>query len=130
MVRKIFPIVVLFILSLLALPCRAQERIKFPVGVSNKTQAQSPLYVAQRKGFYEQQGLEVQLILLRGGAQTIQALVGGSLYVAAASATLSVGAIEGGADLAMVGGVVNGPTHAIVGGKKHKTYQDLRGAIV
>src|SRR5262245_50954722 len=115
MIKRNFPVVVLLVLSLPTVPCRAQERIKFPVGVSNKTQAQSALYVAQRKGFYEQQGLEVQLILLRGGAQTIQALVGGSLYVAAASAAVSVGAIEGGADLAMIAGVVNGPTHAIVG---------------
>jgi ABC-type nitrate/sulfonate/bicarbonate transport system substrate-binding protein len=38
--------------------------------------------------------------------------------------------VDQGLDLVSVGGVINGLTHMILGGKKFKTYEDLRGATV
>ena len=45
---------------------QAQEKPKIFVGESSKTLGCSPLWVATRKGFFDQQGLDVQLMLLRG----------------------------------------------------------------
>jgi ABC-type nitrate/sulfonate/bicarbonate transport system substrate-binding protein len=58
----------------------AQEKTKIYLGASSKTLGYSPLWVATKKGFFEQQGLDVQLVLLRGMPMTVQALAAGSLH--------------------------------------------------
>ena len=44
----------------------AQERAKFPVSVSSKTLGYGPLWAASKQGFFQRQGLDVELILVRG----------------------------------------------------------------
>ena len=58
------------------------------------------------------------------------ALIGGSTFVAAGAADAMMGAVEQGLDLVAIGGVINGLTHFILGGKKFHTYEDLRGATI
>ena len=48
-------------------PLFAQEKTKIYLGASSKTLGYSPLWVATKKAFFDQQGLDVQLVLLRGG---------------------------------------------------------------
>ena len=43
----------------------AQERVKFPVGVGTKTLGAGLIWLATKKGFFEEVGLDVQPILLR-----------------------------------------------------------------
>jgi ABC-type nitrate/sulfonate/bicarbonate transport system substrate-binding protein len=64
---KLFVTVLLlnFVLSLVAVTNVAgQEKVKFPVSASSKTLGYSPLWVAHRQGFFDQQGLDVQLVLI------------------------------------------------------------------
>ena len=42
----------------------AQDKAKIFLGASSKTLGYSPLWVGTKKGFFEQQGLDVQLVLL------------------------------------------------------------------
>ena len=107
-----------------------QEKFKFPVGVGTKTLGTNSIFLATKKGFFDDLGLEVQPVLLRGTPITVQALVGESLYVALGSADSTIGAASTGVDLLSVGGVVNGLTQVIVAGKKYKTYSDLRGTTI
>ena len=107
-----------------------QEKLKFPVGVGTKTLGTNAIFLATKKGFFDDLGLEVQPVLLRGTPITVQALVGESLYVALGSADSTIGAGSTGVDLLSVGGVVNGLTQVIVAGKKYKTYSDLRGTTI
>jgi len=108
----------------------AQEKIKFPVGVGTKTVGTNMFWLASKKGFFDEVGLEVQPILLRGGPITMQALVSESLYLALGSADAVIAAAASGADLLGVGGVVNGLTQTIVAGKNYKTFKDLRGTTI
>jgi NitT/TauT family transport system substrate-binding protein len=108
----------------------AQEKIKFPVGVGTKTVGTNMFWLAAKKGFFDDVGLDVQPILLRGGPITVQALVSESLYLALGSADAVIAAAANGADLLGVGGVVNGLTQAIVAGKNYRTFKDLRGTTV
>ncbi len=87
-------------------------------------------WLAAKKGFFDDSGLEVQPVLLRGTAITMQALVSESLYLALGSADATIAAAASGADLLAVGGVVNGLTQAIVAGKNYKSIKDLRGATI
>ncbi|HVO93235.1 MAG TPA: ABC transporter substrate-binding protein [Terriglobales bacterium] len=108
----------------------AQEKIKFPVGVGTRTIGTNMFWLATKQGFFDDAGLEVQPVLLRGTAITMQALVSESLYLALGSADATIGAAANGADLLAVGGVVNGLTQAIVAGKNYKSIKELRGATI
>jgi ABC-type nitrate/sulfonate/bicarbonate transport system substrate-binding protein len=108
----------------------AQEKIKFPVSASSKTLGYSPRWVASRQGFFDRQGLDVQLVLVAGADKSTLALIGGSVYVSSGAIDAVIGATEQGADLVSTGGVINGLTHMLMGGKKFKTYEDLRGANI
>jgi len=88
------------------------------------------VWLGTKRGFFEEVGLDVQPVLLRGTPIAVQALVGESLYLAMGSADAMVSAAVGGADLVCVAGVINGLTQAIVAGKKYKSFKELRGTTV
>jgi len=112
-----------------ALPsAMAQEKPKIFLGASSKTLGYSPLWVGARKGFFEKQGLDVQLVLLRGMPMTVQALSAGSLHIGSGGAEPYIDASERGLDFILTGGVINGTAQFIVAAKSIKTYEDLRGA--
>src|ERR1700746_220973 len=73
-------IAALLIVALAAFPVMGEEKLRIYLGASSKTLGYSPLWVASKKGFFDQQGLDVQVVLLRGVPMTVQALVGGSLH--------------------------------------------------
>ena len=114
----------------LAWPCWAQEKVRFPIGESSKTLSYGPLWVAAKMGFFEREGLDVPIITMRGSPLTIQALTADSLYVANATVDTLISAYERGADITMIGGLINGLGLSMVGGKQYKTYSDLRGTTI
>ena len=118
------------LLLVLGLPRLLPAHTKFPVGVGTKTLGTSLLWLAAKKGFFEEVGLDVQPVLLRGTPIAVQALVGESLYMTFGSADAMVSAAVGGADLVSVAGVINGLTQAIVAGKKYKHIKELRGTTI
>ena len=120
--------IVFLLLVVAASAASGQEKIQFPVGASSKTLGYSPLWVAAKQHFFDQQGLDGQVILLRGTPQAVQALIAGSLYVASGGPESFVEVSERGVDTALIGGIINGLSHFIIGGKKYKSYEDLRGA--
>src|SRR5215813_1125939 len=113
-----------------ALPCAAQEKFRFPMGESSKTLSYGPLWVAAKMGFFEREGLEVPIITMRGSPLTIQALTADSIFVASAGVDALIAAYETGADITMIGGLLNGLGLSLIGGKPYKTYADLRGTTI
>ena len=106
----------------------AQERVKLRISSAAKTLGYGPLWIASRMGFFDRQGLDVDLVVIRASDVGIQALAGGSLEIAGSSADAPIAAVEKGLDLVLVGGIINGLTQSIMAAKKFKTYNDLRGA--
>jgi ABC-type nitrate/sulfonate/bicarbonate transport system substrate-binding protein len=125
--RSVFLLLALFCLYSAAF---AQEKVKFPISASSKTLGYSPLWVASKMGFFDRQGLDAQLVLVSGADKSTMSLVGGSVFVGSGAIDATIGATEQGADLVATGGVINGLTHMLMGGKKFKTYEDLRGANI
>src|SRR6185369_1214435 len=107
---------------------QAQEKPKIFVGASSKTLGYSPLWVGAKKGFFDQQGLDVQLVLLRGVPMTLQALAAGSLNIGSGGPESYIEASERGLDFVVIGGVINGMAQFLIAGKNYKSYEDLRGA--
>jgi NitT/TauT family transport system substrate-binding protein len=113
---------------LFLLSAEAQEKPKLYLGASSKTLGYSPLWVATKKGFFDQQGLDVQLVLLRGVPMTVQALAAGSLHFGSGGPEPYIEASERGLDFVVTGGIINGIAQFLIAGKNYKTYEDLRGA--
>lgn len=121
-----FSLVLIFV----AANASAQEKVKFPISASSKTLGYSPLWVANKLGFFDKQNLDVQLVLVAGADKSTMALVGGSVNVSSGGTDTVIAAVEQGADLVSIGGVINGLTHYIMGAKKFKSFEDLRGANI
>ncbi|HMF47051.1 MAG TPA: hypothetical protein VK603_00310, partial [Candidatus Saccharimonadales bacterium] len=99
------------ILAVTSFSAYGQDKPKIYFGSSSKTLGYGPLWAAVKKGFLEQQGLDGQLVLLRGTPMNVQALAAASLQIGSGGAEAFYEATERGLDLAMVGGVINGLTH-------------------
>jgi len=120
---------VLLIALLISAPASTQDKIKFPVGVGTKTVGTHMFWLAAKKGLFDEFGLDVQPILLRGTSITMQALMGESLYLALGSADSTIGSAAQ-TDLVAVSGVVGGLTQAIVAAKRYKSIKELRGSTI
>src|SRR5437867_3660038 len=101
-------IALLVFVVMFALPCAAQEKFRFPIGESSKTLSYGPLWVAAKMGFFERESLDAPIITMRGSPLTIQALTADSIYVASAGVDALISAYERGADITMIGGLING----------------------
>ncbi len=118
------------LMALLIQRAPAQDKPKIYVGPSSKTLGYSPLWVGSKKGFFEQQGLDVQVVVLRGIPMVVQALAAGSIQFGSGGPEPFMEASDRGLDFIITGGVINGMTAAIVAGKKYKTFEDLRGTTI
>jgi NitT/TauT family transport system substrate-binding protein len=127
-IAKKFTFVLVLIVLLHASAGLAQERVKLRISSATKTLGYGPLWVASKMGFFDRQGLDVELVVIRASDVGIQALAGGSLDIAGSASDAPIAAVEKGLDLVIIGGIINGLTQSIMAGKKFKTYQDLRGA--
>lgn len=122
--------VALLVFAVTSSSLSAQEKPRIYLGAASKTLGYSTLWVATKKGFFEQQGLDVQLILLRGVPMTLQALAAGSLHFGSGGPEPYIEASERGLDFIITGGLINGTAQFIIAGKNYKTYEDLRGATI
>ena len=69
-------------LTVTAALSQALEKPKLTLGVGGKALLYYlPLTIAERKGFFKEQGLDVEIQDFAGGAKSLQALVGGSVDV-------------------------------------------------
>jgi ABC-type nitrate/sulfonate/bicarbonate transport system substrate-binding protein len=127
-VTRLLSVALLLLFVLSSLPCWAQEKTKLRVSSATKTLGYGPLWIASKMGFFDRQGLDVDLVVIRASDVGIQALAGGSLDIAGSAADAPVAATEKGLDLVMIGGIINGLTQSIMAAKKYKTYSELRGA--
>ena len=116
--------------ALFGTPAAAQEKTLFPVSASTKAPGYSPLWVAAKHGFFSQQGIEAQLVVIRGSDKAVQALVGGSVYVSVSAPDAPMAAADRGLDTVIVAGNSQRPSLWIMGGKSYKTFDDLRGATI
>lgn len=88
-----------------------------------------PAFLAQTKGIYKEEGLEVELIAVRGANEGVQALVGGDVQF-----TTTVGpvlpAIWRGIDLKMLAQMVGMPTFSLIVRPEIDRLEDLKGKMI
>jgi ABC-type nitrate/sulfonate/bicarbonate transport system substrate-binding protein len=86
------------------------------------------IFVAKDMHFFEEQGLDAQVVQVRNGQVAVSALAANEAQFYAVSATgASLGAVAGGLDLAFIGGIVNKLDGDFVVSPKITSPADLKG---
>ena len=100
---------------------------KIRIAYSAISGVQLPLWIAQDKGLFKRQGLDTDLLYIGGGSVVVQAMLGGEVQFARASAPGIVQASLHGADLVMIANTVNTLVYSVMTRPDVKGPEDLRG---
>jgi NitT/TauT family transport system substrate-binding protein len=85
-----------------------------------------PAYIAQTNGFFKEEGLEVELIVMRGARSGVQALVSGDVQFGLALGA-AFSAIWSGADLKILGQMTNMLPFSLIVRPEIQRIEDLKG---
>jgi NitT/TauT family transport system substrate-binding protein len=124
---KFIPFLVVLLLTIGATPISAQlKKVRFSTtGVSI---SELPFKVAHLKGFWREEGLDVETILIRG-AVGMQALLGGSVDYTSASGSTIAAAVRG-LPVKLVFISSSKPQFELISQPQIKSVQELKGKIV
>lgn len=90
-----------------------------------------PGKVAERKGYYKEQGISVESIFIRGGPAAIAALVSGEAdFGSIGGAQAIMRSRARGLDVVIIGSISNAVNYVVIGAKGVKTLADLKGKII
>ena len=95
------------------------------IGIAARSATVMPLFVARERGFYREEGLDAQLILMKA-EQTVQAAIGGSIEFGSATGT-AVSAAVNGAEVRVVLAVSDQPTFDLISLPNIVSVDQLRG---
>lgn len=91
-------LVILLIVPVLIAGCGGNGQTKVTIGEVTRSIFYAPQYVALTQGFFEDEGLEVELTTTPGGDKTMTALLAGSIDVALVGSETSIYVYAQGAD--------------------------------
>ncbi len=129
---KFFLAAAILFVGAITTSAQAQEKKNIRlVLVSLSWNSEIPLRVAMAKGYFKEQGLNVEPIFIRGGPVALAAMVSGDAdFGSIGGAQAVIRARSRGLDVSIIGSISNSTNYAIVGGKGIKTVGDLKGKIV
>ena len=120
-------IILAFILFIYSSPAFSQlKKVRFSVAAPSI--AEMPFRIAQTKGFYREEGLDVEVIFIRG-AVGMQALLGGSVDFSSASGSTIAAAVRG-IPVKLVFIASAKPQFDMVALKDIRSIADLKGKFV
>src|SRR5512143_4047771 len=88
------------------------QPIRIAVGAASV--ASLPTWVAQDGGYFAREGVPAELIYIRGGPQTMSALISGEVPFAQIYGGALIAAALTGADAVIVAGIINEPFFSIM----------------
>jgi len=101
------------------------------VFVSLAWNSEIPFRAALARGYFKQQGLSIEPILIRGGPAAIAALVSGEVDFAAIGGAQAVFRSRArGLDLSIVGCTSSTTNYILLGDKQTRTVENLRGKMI
>jgi NitT/TauT family transport system substrate-binding protein len=100
------------------------------IGNVSRTVEQLPNYAATDKGFFAQEGIQGDVVLIGSTDTLIQALIAGHVNVAIVDPSAAINAVERGASLKIIGGTVPVAAYTLVTCPKYKSIKDLKGTTI
>lgn len=95
----------LAILLLFAAPGASEARMT--IGLSSVNIAFLPVYVAQEKGLFKDEGLDVQFVMFNAGSTNLQSLMGGDIQMMGSAFVETLGGRSAGFDIKNFWGICN-----------------------
>lgn len=126
--RLIFRLTVLLVLLSLSSFSYAADRVI--IGNVSRTVEQLPNYAATDKGFFAQEGIQGDVVLIGSTDTLIQALIAGQINVAIVDPSAAINAVERGASLKIIGGTVPIAAYTLVTCPKYKSIKELKGTTI
>ena len=100
------------------------------IGNVSRTMEQLPNYAASDKGFFTQEGIQGDVVLIGSTDTLIQALIAGQVNVAIVDPSAAINAVERGASLKIIGGAVPIAAYTLIGCPKYKSIKELKGTMI
>lgn len=132
-IRKLSQILVCLLLVILGAGFSlAQEKKNVRiVFVSLAWNSEIPFRAALARGYFKQQGLQIEPILIRGGPAAIAALVSGEVDFAAIGGAQAVFRSRArGLDLSIIGCTSGTTNYILLGDKRTRSVEELRGKLI
>ncbi len=111
----------------LAFPNPAMSQTKIIVGISSVNIAFLPIYVAQDKGFFKQEGLEVLFVMFNAGSTNLQALIGGDVQIMGSAFVETIGGRAAGVDIKNFWGICNLMPFQLYSHPSFKSMKEAKG---
>jgi NitT/TauT family transport system substrate-binding protein len=109
-------------------PAGSAEKIIADYGGTSGFQA--PIWAAREGGFFAKYGLDVDVVMIPGGTQSMQALISGGTSFSQSSAAAPIHSRLGGSDVVLVAASINKYPFSVVARPQLKTPADLVGKKV
>jgi len=109
---------------------RAQGTDRVIIGNVSRTVEQAANYAASDKGFFTQEGIQGDVVLIGSTDTLIQAVISGQVNVAIVDPTPAINAVERGATLKIIGGTVPVAAYTLVACPKYKNIKELKGTTI
>jgi len=116
--------------AFLAGVAQAQQKTKIRVGQVAPIALFWPDFIAQQKGFYAAEGLDVESNFLGSVSAIVQQIIGNSIDVGFTTAETAIRAADKGGDVIILGETVNKWPYSFMAAKNIKKPQDLKGKKV
>ncbi|MCK9914346.1 ABC transporter substrate-binding protein [Microbacteriaceae bacterium K1510] len=126
---RIFSFAVAVAAGLLPQPMQAQQ-VTVPAAVIGVSVSIWPAIVAREKGFFKEEGLDVDIITAGSSARSLQQVAAGVASFGSSSMVDTVRAIESGAELKAFTNSLAVGTHSLIAAKSVKSFADLKGKRV
>ena len=104
---------------------KADKLTRVRMGLAARSTTSMPFFVAKERGFFREEGLEVELIVMQA-IQTIQATLGNSTQFASATGSAVSAAVRG-ADIKVILAVTDRPSFDLIAQPNITSVQQLRG---
>lgn len=125
---KIVTLTAFFLVSFLLDSGGAADRMV--IGNVSRTVEQLPNYAATDRGFFAQENIAGDVVLIGSTDTLIQALIAGQVNVAIVDPSAAINAVERGAPLKIIGGTVPVAAYTLVTCPKYKSIKELKGTTI
>lgn len=129
--RTTLPGLAAILLALILQPgtsyCASAALEKLTIGWSAIAGSQAPFWITKEAGLFEKHGLDVTMIYVDGGSRATQAMMSGDVPIAQVGGNAPVVARLRGADVTLVGGLLNILAYSMVVSPEIRKPEDLRG---
>jgi ABC-type nitrate/sulfonate/bicarbonate transport system substrate-binding protein len=121
----------ILILLLVVSPADAQDKKldSFTISYASVSGTRAPLWIAKDLGLFEKYGLDGNLVYIASGVTSVNALLGGSVDIIAASGSSAVGAAARGAPLVIIASLGH-IAYKLIAHPSITTVQGLKGKVI